>query len=523
MGLDKHENEVLIRTGVSTDVWFHVDDVSSAHVYLRLPSVEPALTIDDIPEETMEDMCQLVKNNSISGCKMNSADIVYCFHSNLKKELVGMDVGTVGFHDRKKCHYRKVVKDKAVIKRMEASKKLVEWDYDKIKAEWVEKERVRLKAISKANYESSRPGGGGGSGGGDGMTMFDAIKDANMTAEERILARQAAKGENRSGLDVALDELDGITFAALPANEKSGVAGGDGGDDDCASTSKVEWKIDEEARRNEENATAKWLRERGYTSADISAVTTTTTTTKEDMLKALFFGCGVSAYDIPADAQDLRAEEKEVLGAIFGDEPFSAPDFKFTLPVTGYEPLAAFEVDVEENPLVLELSGEDTSYPYGPPVLAILGGGLPERALRAITRDVATWLVEEYKERGGGDPTPIVFEIVTMVQEKAEEWCAEWKKIDAARKMEEQKNKEERERKAREERVAKMKNEKEADDAEKKKGEMTKDERRADAMNRLGGFVGGSGGGDGSDAADKTEKYDKRAVSNKDLINDLFN
>lgn len=35
MGRDKHENEDLIRYGLSTDVWFHVDDMSSAHVYLR--------------------------------------------------------------------------------------------------------------------------------------------------------------------------------------------------------------------------------------------------------------------------------------------------------------------------------------------------------------------------------------------------------------------------------------------------------------------------------------------------------
>ena len=63
MGLDKHENEVLISSGVPTDVWFHVDGLSSAHVYLRLPSRTPSLTLDDIGEETMEDLCQLVKNN----------------------------------------------------------------------------------------------------------------------------------------------------------------------------------------------------------------------------------------------------------------------------------------------------------------------------------------------------------------------------------------------------------------------------------------------------------------------------
>ncbi|GMI26518.1 hypothetical protein TeGR_g9482, partial [Tetraparma gracilis] len=158
MGLDKHENEQLIRTGVPTDVWFHVDSLSSAHVYLRLPSAEPALALDDIPEETLEDMCQLVKNNSIAGCKLAATQVVYCFHSNLEKQLQGMDVGTVGFKDRKKCRFRKVTKDKGIVKRLEKSKALADWDYDAVKAEWVEGERLRLKAISRARYLAENPG-----------------------------------------------------------------------------------------------------------------------------------------------------------------------------------------------------------------------------------------------------------------------------------------------------------------------------------------------------------------------------
>jgi predicted ribosome quality control (RQC) complex YloA/Tae2 family protein len=36
MGEDKHENEELIKWDWPEDVWFHVDKMSSAHVYLRL-------------------------------------------------------------------------------------------------------------------------------------------------------------------------------------------------------------------------------------------------------------------------------------------------------------------------------------------------------------------------------------------------------------------------------------------------------------------------------------------------------
>lgn len=43
---------------------FHVDDMSSAHVYLRLPE---GTSLDDIPPGTLEDCAQLVKQNSIQG------------------------------------------------------------------------------------------------------------------------------------------------------------------------------------------------------------------------------------------------------------------------------------------------------------------------------------------------------------------------------------------------------------------------------------------------------------------------
>jgi hypothetical protein len=43
---------------------FHVDNLSSAHVYLRLPE---GMVIDDIPPDTLEDAAQITKANSIMG------------------------------------------------------------------------------------------------------------------------------------------------------------------------------------------------------------------------------------------------------------------------------------------------------------------------------------------------------------------------------------------------------------------------------------------------------------------------
>lgn len=70
------------RTDLFLTSRFHVDDLSSAHVYLRMP---PGKTIEDIPEGVLEDCLQLVKQNSIEGCKLDNVPIVYTPWSNLKK------------------------------------------------------------------------------------------------------------------------------------------------------------------------------------------------------------------------------------------------------------------------------------------------------------------------------------------------------------------------------------------------------------------------------------------------------
>ncbi|XP_055706148.1 coiled-coil domain-containing protein 25 [Phlebotomus papatasi] len=119
MGLDKFENEELIRWGWPEDVWFHVDKISSAHVYIRL---QKGQTIDDIPTAVLDDACQLVKANSIQGNKMNNLDIVYTMWENLKK-TPGMDVGHVAFHrdkDVRKIRVEKRIND--IVNRLNKTK-----------------------------------------------------------------------------------------------------------------------------------------------------------------------------------------------------------------------------------------------------------------------------------------------------------------------------------------------------------------------------------------------------------------
>ncbi|NP_001040106.1 coiled-coil domain-containing protein 25 [Bombyx mandarina] len=119
MGADKNENEDLIKWGWPEDVWFHVDKVSSAHVYLRLT---PGQTIDDIPNLVLDDACQLVKANSILGNKMNDIDIVYTMWSNLKK-TAGMEVGQVAFHKDREVRKAKVAKrNNEIVNRLNKTK-----------------------------------------------------------------------------------------------------------------------------------------------------------------------------------------------------------------------------------------------------------------------------------------------------------------------------------------------------------------------------------------------------------------
>ncbi len=106
MGRDKYENEELIRWGWPEDFWFHVDDHSSAHVYVRLPKGKG---MEDLTQEMVEECCQLTKQNSIEGCKLNDVKIVYTPWSNLKKTN-GMDVGQVGFHKDSLRRYFTVAK-----------------------------------------------------------------------------------------------------------------------------------------------------------------------------------------------------------------------------------------------------------------------------------------------------------------------------------------------------------------------------------------------------------------------------
>jgi hypothetical protein len=114
MGADKYENEDLIKYGVPEDIWFHVDDMSSAHVYLRLQKNQ---RLEDVSSDTMEECAQLVKANSIEGCKLKEVTVIYTRWRNLHKTS-NMEVGAIGFHDRSKVKSMRVEKNNAIVNRL---------------------------------------------------------------------------------------------------------------------------------------------------------------------------------------------------------------------------------------------------------------------------------------------------------------------------------------------------------------------------------------------------------------------
>jgi len=150
-GRDKFENEELISYGWREDIWFHVEGLSSAHLYLRPP--EPklpgdiSLDIDSIPDDVMEEICQATKYNSIAGCKQDHVDIVYTPWYNLKKEA-GFAPGQVTFHkDSLVRHKRKVKKIPEILNAINKTKSV---DHDKSSTLKLEQQQRQEREIARA-------------------------------------------------------------------------------------------------------------------------------------------------------------------------------------------------------------------------------------------------------------------------------------------------------------------------------------------------------------------------------------
>ncbi|KAF8883779.1 cytoplasmic protein [Gymnopilus junonius] len=158
MGRDKVENEELIKYAWPQDVWFHVDKLSSAHVYLRMPE---GMVWESIPEKLLIDCAQLVKANSIEGNKKDNLTIIYTPAANLKK-TGDMAVGQVSFHNDKKNSYSDEVhvatRENPIVNRLNKTKVERDVDHEQERVDRVKAENAvkRAAAAEKVFFDCSK-------------------------------------------------------------------------------------------------------------------------------------------------------------------------------------------------------------------------------------------------------------------------------------------------------------------------------------------------------------------------------
>lgn len=174
-GENSHENDTLLAYSHPEDVWFHVDNLSSAHVYVRMPilPIEERVAgitvkVPELPSEIVQEACQLVKANSIEGCKRVSVMVIYTPASNLVKERAAKS-GEVRIVDQSKVVHIEVHTDKKLVKQLmktkeprfiefqaDLSQRKAQEQRDRTQFERAEKIRMQGEAELKRKEEESK-------------------------------------------------------------------------------------------------------------------------------------------------------------------------------------------------------------------------------------------------------------------------------------------------------------------------------------------------------------------------------
>lgn len=203
MGKDKFENEELIAYGWPEDVWFHVDDLSSAHVYLRLPrgplraKYRETGNLDHIPD-ALKECCALVKANSIEGSKRHDVDVIYTPWENLDKRA-DMATGQIGYRDQSKVvKVRGVTRERELVKRLEKTK--TESYPDLFAARQARDERVRHN--QKERQKAMR------------KQQAQQAEEKRIQAENRSYDRLFEKQQQKKTVEATVDDT-----AAVEAEE----------------------------------------------------------------------------------------------------------------------------------------------------------------------------------------------------------------------------------------------------------------------------------------------------------------
>nr|CDI51399.1 conserved hypothetical protein [Melanopsichium pennsylvanicum 4] len=209
MGKDKFENEELLKYGLENDVWFHVDKLSSAHVYLRLPpQIE---SWEAIPEALISDCSQLVKANSIEGNKKSNLTIIYTPWANVKK-TGDLAVGAVTFfNDRKVKRFHIKEKDSSVVNRLNKTKKEVQVDHEAERQERLRQEGrlKKAKAIEDRKAQEAE--------------QRRRKEEAEARDYSKLYSAEALEEERRRKEERRLAKLKGTTSGSEEEDQDNGM------------------------------------------------------------------------------------------------------------------------------------------------------------------------------------------------------------------------------------------------------------------------------------------------------------
>lgn len=174
----------------------HVDDLSSAHVYIRMPE---GYTIGTIPTPVLVDCAQLVKANSIEGSKKSSVKVVYTPWENLYKRSE-MDIGQIGFHSTTGGSLRYITVDKKandIVNRLNKTKK-------EKSTSWIRETKEEYERFQRQILRKVRK---------DYQTREKESKEANLKQKEESLedlfaSVPSSKFQSNQDMDVTAEEYE---------------------------------------------------------------------------------------------------------------------------------------------------------------------------------------------------------------------------------------------------------------------------------------------------------------------------
>ena len=129
-----------------------MDDLSSAHVYLRLNKNEK---LEDINPEIIQKCGQLVKANSIEGCKLKEVTVIYTRWRNLLKTN-DMVAGAVSFHDRLKVKRIKIEKNNTIVNKINKTKTESFPNLAELQQQRAHEYMLEQKEIRRLQYETDK-------------------------------------------------------------------------------------------------------------------------------------------------------------------------------------------------------------------------------------------------------------------------------------------------------------------------------------------------------------------------------